>query len=165
MTELSRRVQRAETTVRERVAALENDGIIRGYRTLIDPAAFGYKVRAWMRADCDPSRLSNLASLLAPIPEVLRVDYVTGRRPLRIEFLTRSPADVERIVQKRIGPLELRNPEIFMVLQELVTPRPLPVSDALLGNGDGAPSREDPATRRFAPRKGSPVVEELLRPK
>lgn len=47
--ELARRVQMSAPAVRERIARLEEAGVIRGYRLDVDPAALGLPVTAWVR--------------------------------------------------------------------------------------------------------------------
>ena len=52
--ELARKVDMSAPAVRERLARLEQAGVIRGYHVDIDPAAIGLPVAAWVRVRPGP---------------------------------------------------------------------------------------------------------------
>jgi Lrp/AsnC family leucine-responsive transcriptional regulator len=77
-TELARRVGMSAPAVRERVARLEEAGVIRGYRLEIDPAAIGLPVAAWVRLRPGPGQLPKIAELAARTPEVSECHRISG---------------------------------------------------------------------------------------
>jgi Lrp/AsnC family leucine-responsive transcriptional regulator len=77
-TELARRVGMSAPAVRERVARLEEAGVIRGYRLEIDPAAIGLPVAAWVRLRPGPGQLPKIAELAAHTPEVSECHRISG---------------------------------------------------------------------------------------
>jgi Lrp/AsnC family transcriptional regulator, leucine-responsive regulatory protein len=76
--ELARRVGMSAPAVRERVARLEEAGVIRGYRLEIDPAAIGLPVAAWVRLRPGPGQLPKIAELAARTPEVSECHRISG---------------------------------------------------------------------------------------
>lgn len=64
--------------VRERVARLEQAGVIRGYRLDVDPAAIGLPVAAWVRVRPGPGQLPKIAELAARTPEVSECHRISG---------------------------------------------------------------------------------------
>ncbi len=66
--ELARQVGMSAPAVRERIARLEQAGVIRGYRLDIDPAAIGLPVAAWVRIRPGPGQLSRIAATWPPAP-------------------------------------------------------------------------------------------------
>jgi Lrp/AsnC family leucine-responsive transcriptional regulator len=76
--ELARRVGMSAPAVRERVARLEESGVIRGYRLEIDPAAIGLPVAAWVRLRPGPGQLPKIAELAARTPEVSACYRISG---------------------------------------------------------------------------------------
>lgn len=76
--ELARRVGMSAPAVRERVARLEEAGVIRGYRLDVDPAAIGLPVAAWVRIRPGPGRLPRIAELAARVPEVSECHRISG---------------------------------------------------------------------------------------
>src|SRR5687767_13081066 len=68
--ELARRVGMSAPAVRERVARLEQSGVIRGYRLDVDPAALGLPVAAWVRLRPGPGPLTRIMELADSVPEI-----------------------------------------------------------------------------------------------
>jgi DNA-binding Lrp family transcriptional regulator len=139
--DLARSVERAESTVRERIASMERDGVLKGYKALVDPEKLGFRARALIRADCDRRRLPDVTRRLAAVPHVVSVTLSTGAKPLLVELLAESPARLEHILEERIAPLELDGVEVELVLRSLVEPRALP---AAIPAGGLAPSLPSP---------------------
>jgi Lrp/AsnC family transcriptional regulator, leucine-responsive regulatory protein len=76
--ELGRRIGMSAPAVRERVARLEQAGVIRGYRLDVDPAAIGLPVAAWVRIRPGPGQLPKIAELAARTPEVSECHRISG---------------------------------------------------------------------------------------
>jgi Lrp/AsnC family leucine-responsive transcriptional regulator len=76
--ELGRRIGMSAPAVRERVARLEQAGVIRGYRLDVDPAAIGLPVAAWVRVRPGPGQLPKIAELAARTPEVSECHRISG---------------------------------------------------------------------------------------
>jgi len=76
--ELGRRIGMSAPAVRERVARLEEAGVIRGYRLDVDPAAIGLPVSAWVRVRPGPGQLPKIAELAARTPEVSECHRISG---------------------------------------------------------------------------------------
>jgi Lrp/AsnC family leucine-responsive transcriptional regulator len=75
---LARRVGMSAPAVRERLARLEESGVIRGYRLDVDPAALGLPVAAWVRIRPGPGQLARIAELAARRPEVSECHRISG---------------------------------------------------------------------------------------
>ncbi|WP_305783700.1 Lrp/AsnC family transcriptional regulator [Symbioplanes lichenis] len=76
--ELARRVRMSAPAVRERLARLEETGVIRGYRLDVDPAALGLPVAAWVRISPGPGQLRKIAELAARTPQVSECHRISG---------------------------------------------------------------------------------------
>lgn len=57
--------------MRERLARLEDSGVIRGYRLDVDPAAVGLPIAAWVRIQPGPGQLPRIAELAARTPSLM----------------------------------------------------------------------------------------------
>ena len=76
--ELARRLGMSGPAVRERVARLEETGVIRGYRVDVDPAALGLPVAASVRIRPGPGQLPKIADLARATPEVSECHRISG---------------------------------------------------------------------------------------
>lgn len=78
MSALARQVSMSAPAVTERVERLEQAGVIRGYRTDVDPAALGLPLTAFARIKPAAGELSKLAELAAATPQVTECHRITG---------------------------------------------------------------------------------------
>jgi Lrp/AsnC family leucine-responsive transcriptional regulator len=76
--ELARTVNMSAPAVRERVARLEQAGVIRGYRLDVDPAAIGLPVAAWVRIRPGPGQLAKIVDLALRTPQVSECHRISG---------------------------------------------------------------------------------------
>lgn len=151
--DLSRAVNRAESTVRERITALEREGILKGYRALVDPEKLGFHAQAILRADCDLRHVPDLAKRLEGIPQVTGAMLTTGAKPLVVHVMSENLPRLEQVLEKRMAPLELERIEAALVVHTLVEPRPISLGAVLmapdasaLAEQIGGLSYSDPAT-------------------
>ncbi|MGQ0535939.1 MAG: Lrp/AsnC family transcriptional regulator [Methanobacteriota archaeon] len=143
--ELARAVGRAESTVRERIAAMEREGILRGYRAVVDAERLGFRARAFVHADVDQRRVPDLAGRLAAIPNVTGAWLTTGPRPLVFEVVAENSSRLLQVLEDRVAPLELSRVEVDMVLGTMVEPRPLVVAATAPALAGPAPPGSQPS--------------------
>jgi Lrp/AsnC family transcriptional regulator, leucine-responsive regulatory protein len=78
MAELGRRVGLSSPAVVERVRTLEQRGVIRGYRAVVDPRALGLTLSTVIRVRPAPGQLKTVAEVARKTPEVVDCRRVTG---------------------------------------------------------------------------------------
>ena len=76
--ELARRVGMSAPAVHERILRLEKAGVIAGHRLVLDPAALGYPICAFVRVRPAPGQLPRVADLARRLPQVVECHRVTG---------------------------------------------------------------------------------------
>lgn len=80
--ELAERIGLSPSPCLRRVRALEEAGIIAGYRALLDAKALGLSLIAFISISMDrhtPERFENFEARIAAMPEVLECSLITGR--------------------------------------------------------------------------------------
>ena len=100
MSELARRVGMSPPAVRERVARLEDAGVIRGYRLEVDPAAIGLPVAAWVRIRPGPGQLPKVAELAARIPQVSECHRISGEDCFLLKVHVASIPALEEVLDR-----------------------------------------------------------------
>jgi Lrp/AsnC family transcriptional regulator, leucine-responsive regulatory protein len=98
--ELARRVGMSPPAVRERIARLEQTGVIRGYRLDVDPGALGLPVAAWVRVRPGPGQLPRIADLAARVPEVAECHRVSGEDCFLLRVHVPSVAALEGVLDQ-----------------------------------------------------------------
>ncbi len=98
--ELARQVGMSAPAVRERVARLEEAGVIRGYRLDVDPAAVGLPVAAWVRVRPGPGQLPRIAELAARTPQVSECHRISGDDCFLLKVHVAAIEDLEAVLDQ-----------------------------------------------------------------
>ncbi|MEU8222284.1 Lrp/AsnC family transcriptional regulator [Kribbella sp. NPDC048915] len=99
-TELARRLGVSTPTVRERVARLEESGVIRGYRLDLDPGALGRPVAAWVRLRPGPNQIPKIIDLAERVPEVVECHRISGEDCFLIRVQVAEIAALEGVLDQ-----------------------------------------------------------------
>ena len=98
--ELGRRVRLSSPAVAERLARLEEDGVITGYHAEVNPRALGLELGVVIRIRPAPRELHKVAELAQRTPEVVECHRITGEDCFSIELHLRSIDDLEEIIDQ-----------------------------------------------------------------
>jgi Lrp/AsnC family leucine-responsive transcriptional regulator len=98
LAELGRRVGLSSPAVAERLSRLERDGVIAGYRTLVDPRALGYELAAVLRMRPAPRQIPKVAEVARTTPEVVECHRVTGEDCFYMKLHVRSVEHLEEVI-------------------------------------------------------------------
>jgi Lrp/AsnC family transcriptional regulator, leucine-responsive regulatory protein len=98
--ELARQISMSAPAVRERLARLEQAGVIRGYRLDVDPAALGLPVAAWVRIRPGPGQLPKIAELAAHTPQVSECHRISGEDCFLLKVHVPSIEDLEAVLDQ-----------------------------------------------------------------
>jgi Lrp/AsnC family leucine-responsive transcriptional regulator len=98
LAELGRRVGLSAPAVAERLARLEDDGTIRGYRAEVDPRALGYSLSVVIRVRPAPRELKKVADLAQRTPEVVECHRITGEDCYFMKAHVRDVTHMEEVI-------------------------------------------------------------------
>jgi Lrp/AsnC family transcriptional regulator, leucine-responsive regulatory protein len=96
--ELGRRVGLSSPAVAERVARLEQEGVIAGYHAQLDPRAVGFALTAVIRAKPGPRQLHLVGELAKKTPEVVDCRRITGEDCYVMTAHVRSVEHLEQVI-------------------------------------------------------------------
>ena len=99
-TEIARKLGVTEAAIRKRVKKLEEQGIIRGYRAVVDPKKIGYKIVAEIGFDVEPEQYVRAIEQVKKMPEVKRMKSTTGDHMIMIECWFHDSDEMVRFVRK-----------------------------------------------------------------
>lgn len=100
LAELGRRVGLSSPAVAERLQRLEGEGVIRGYRAEIDPAALGYPLTAIIRVRPALRQLPKIAELVPKVPEIVECQRITGEDCYLIAAHVESVQHLEEVIDQ-----------------------------------------------------------------
>ena len=98
--ELGRRVGLSSPAVAERVARLEESGVIRGYRADVDPRAFGLTLGVVIRIRPAPREIHKVAELAQRTPEVVECHRITGEDCYFMKAHVRDVTHMEELIDQ-----------------------------------------------------------------
>ncbi len=100
LAELGRRVGLSSPAVADRLARLEESGVIRGYRADIDPRALGYALGVVIRIRPAPRELRKVADVARDTPEIVQCDRVTGEDCYVMRAFVRDVEHLEEVIDR-----------------------------------------------------------------
>lgn len=124
-TDIGKATSLSTSAAQQRVRRLEQRGVITGYRAVIDPAALGKLLTAFISVTTtDPLEDTELPRRLSELPEVVSCYSVAGRASYVVIAQVETPADLERVLTE----IRIRgqaNTETQLVLSVPFADRPL----------------------------------------
>jgi DNA-binding Lrp family transcriptional regulator len=128
LTDLAQRVRLSVSRCQRRVRALEEGGVVRGYRAVVDPAALGLGFEVLVFATLDrPDSVDAFDAAVAGVPQIIEAQRLFGEPDYLIRVVS---ADLEAYQQLYESVL-IRLPGVTgltstIVMKHAVPPRPLP---------------------------------------
>jgi Lrp/AsnC family leucine-responsive transcriptional regulator len=100
LAELGRRVGLTAPAVAERVARLEEAGVIRGYHADVDPRALGLELSVVLRIRPAARMIAKVAELAQETPEVTECHRVTGEDCFVMRLHVRDVVHLEELIDR-----------------------------------------------------------------
>lgn len=108
ITDLAREIGLSKSPTQARLRRLERDGVISGYRALIDPIRLGLDHVSFVELSMIDTREASLAEFNAAvlkIPEVEQVHLIAGNFDYLLKIRTQSMNDYRRVLAEQISSL------------------------------------------------------------
>ena len=102
---LARRVDMSQPAIWRRVHRLEERGVIRGRRIVLDRKKLGFGVTVFLGVKLAGKKgvqWEDFEHAVSAIPEVQTVEHVLGMYDYRLRVVARDIADFERVLRRRI---------------------------------------------------------------
>lgn len=99
---LARKLNLARSTVQERIARLEREGVIKGYTLVLSDSAETKRLRAVVMMAADPRQADRIGAELKRMPEVRALSAVSGAHDMMAIVEAESPARMDAVLD-RIG--------------------------------------------------------------
>lgn len=104
--ELAGALKLSAPAVAERARKLEEKGIIKGYAAIVDPAAVGYGLTAFVAVTLDrPQHRSKFISTLTKMDEVAECHHIAGDFDYLLKVRCRDTADLDDLLSNRLKSL------------------------------------------------------------
>ncbi len=128
--EIATELKRSETTIRDRIKAMERIGIIQGYTALINKTALGLNFFAIILLNpTSSSEIDTITQKIKKVKNVVRLYEISGHHRLAVFMVAPSYSELKKIVNKQLLPIGLEDEEIISVLEaetEFISPLEIP---------------------------------------
>lgn len=120
--EIGRRLELSQPATWRRIKRLQDSGVIKGRRLVLDPEKLGFGVTVFLGVKLATKgrvSLDDFERAVAAIPEVQTVQLVLGLYDYRLRVVARDLSDFERVLRRRIMTLPgVGNVEANVLLSE-----------------------------------------------
>jgi len=126
--ELARRLKVAPTTISQRIARLEREGVIRGYVPLLDDELLGWDLAATIGIRISKGKLREVEERLARDPRAYAIYDVTGDFDALLIGRFRDRRDLDRFVKHALQDPNVERTNTQVVLNRVKEDRRVPLS-------------------------------------
>ncbi|WP_227368763.1 Lrp/AsnC family transcriptional regulator [Halomonas sp. M20] len=131
--ELAERIGLSPSPCLRRVRALEENGLITGYRALVDAKRLGYSLMVLLHISMDrhtPERFANFEKEIDALPQVLECLLITGQEAdYQLKVVVRDMDDYQDLLLNRITRIEgVSGVHSSFVLRQVIDHPPAPTA-------------------------------------
>ena len=118
---LARKMEISAQAVADRLARLERNGVIRGYRSEVDWAALGYPVVVYLAVTAGPGTdLGETIRIVRALPEAEEMSVVTGGLDLLVRLRVRDHAHLRELLLAEIFQIKgVQRTKTFLSLADM----------------------------------------------
>lgn len=132
--DLARRIGLSKSPTQARLRRLEAEGVITGYRALVDPIRLGLDHVAFVEVRLTDTREAALAAFnaaVARIGEIEQVHLIAGNFDYLMKVRTRSMSDYRRVLAEKISTLpHVASTSTYVAMQAVKEGGPLTPPEA-----------------------------------
>lgn len=130
--ELAERVGLSPSPCLRRMRALEDSGLIIGYRALLDARILGHTLMALIHISMDrhtPERFENFDRIVSALPEVIECLLITGQdADYQLKVIVKDMEDYKRLLLEKITRIDgVTGVHSSFVMRQVVSKTALPV--------------------------------------
>ncbi|GAB2784622.1 Lrp/AsnC family transcriptional regulator [Halomonas shantousis] len=130
--ELAERIGLSPSPCLRRVRALEESGLISGYRALVDAKRMGYSLMALLHIAMDrhtPERFANFEEKIAALPQVQECLLITGQEAdYQLKVVVRDMEDYQDLLLNKITRIEgVTGAHSSFILRQVISHAAVPV--------------------------------------
>ncbi len=150
ITELANRVRLTPAPCHRRLRELERNGVITGYRAVLDPAAVGLGFEALVNVTMDREDANTVAAFeaaLAAVPEIRHAERLFGDPDYLLRVVATDLNDYATLRDQKLATLPgVQRITSTIVMKRIVDNRPLPLPGTRSRRVGGAATPDRPRT-------------------
>jgi len=117
--DVAKKIDRAQSTVRDRIGIMEEEGVIKGYTVVINKKKAGLDCYAIIKCKVDSGKLDEVTRKLKRVDNILQVYHTSGAYNLTFLIATWDYDELKRIMKDRIAPLGIKDYETVIIMESI----------------------------------------------
>lgn len=117
--EVAKKIDRAQSTVRDRIGIMEEDGVIKGYTVVINKKKAGLDCYAVIQCKVDPAALDEVTRRLQRVENVMQVYHTSGDHNMTFMIATCDYDEMKRILSDKVAPLGISDMDTKIVMDSV----------------------------------------------
>jgi Lrp/AsnC family transcriptional regulator for asnA, asnC and gidA len=106
--DVAKKIDRAQSTVRDRIGIMEEEGVIKGYTVVINKKKAGLDCYAIVRCKVEPDKIDEVSRKLKRVENVLQIYHTDGDYQITFLIATWDYDEMKRILSEKIAPLKIK---------------------------------------------------------
>jgi len=115
--DITKEMDRAESTVRERIGFMEDQKIVEGYTAIINKPRVGLNRSAIIYARVHVSNFDEIANNLKAVNGVLQIYRTSGDKNLAFFMAATDDEELNRTIKNKVTPLGVIDIEVSIILE------------------------------------------------
>lgn len=121
--EIAKRVDKTEVTIRRRVRRLQNEKIIQRFTVILDPLRMGKSISAIVKVRAQMKQASRIADEVKKYEEVTEAYFLDGACGVMLKVTVEDLADLKSFLENRLGKVPgVGEVETCIVLETVKSP-------------------------------------------
>ena len=97
--QIAQKIKRSESTVRQRITKLNDNGIIKKFSIIVEPTALGFSTVAFLGINVQPNRLLKILKQLKKFQEIVSISTTTGDYMILCVVWTKNGESLSIIIE------------------------------------------------------------------
>lgn len=122
-TDIAKELHVSSGTIHVRMKKLMDIGVVTGSQLIINPAAVGYDICAFLGVFLEKgSEYKEAVEQMRKIPEIIELHYTTGSYSMFVKILCRDTKHLREVLNEKIQVIEgIQRTETFISLEESIS--------------------------------------------
>jgi len=125
--DIARALNRSESTIRDRISIMEDEGVIKGYSAVINKEKVGLNCNARTFVKIDPKNLDASIKELQKIESVYQINQISGDHNLEFSIAATDYDHLRRILKENISPLGINDLTINIIMNSVKEEGPIQI--------------------------------------
>jgi Lrp/AsnC family transcriptional regulator for asnA, asnC and gidA len=125
--DIARALSRSESTIRDRISIMEDDGVIKGYSAIINKEKVGLNCDARAFARIDPKNLDGCIKALQKIESVYQINQISGDHNLEFSIAATDYDHLRNILKEDVSPLGITDLTINIIMNSVKEGGPIQI--------------------------------------